>query len=306
LAQHDDVYEDIATKFFEHFLYIAQAMERVGGQGGLWDEEDGFFYDWLDLRDGQGVSRKIPLRARSMVGLIPLFAVEVLDESVLNRLPGFKARMEWFLKHRPQLAGLVSHWDVPGVGKRRLLSMLRGHRMKCLLARMLDEREFLSEHGVRALSRIHLEQPFRFDSCGRELTVRYTPAESDSNRFGGNSNWRGPVWMPLNYMIVESLQRFHYYYGDDFKVECPTGSGKHLTILEVANELTRRLTRLFLRDDDGHRPVFGNNPKLQNDPMFRDHLLFYEYFDGDNGRGVGASHQTGWTALVAKLIQPRQ
>jgi hypothetical protein len=306
LAQHNEVYEDIATKFFEHFLYIAQAMDRVGGQGGLWDEEDGFFYDWLDLRDEEEVSRKIPLRARSMVGLIPLFAVEVLDETVLDRLPGFKKRLEWFLKHRPELAGLVSHWDVPGAGKRRLLSMLRGHRMKCLLKRMLDEEEFLSAHGVRALSRVHLERPFRFDICGRELTVRYTPAESNSDLFGGNSNWRGPVWMPLNYMIIESLQRFHYYYGDDFKVECPTGSGKHSTVLEVADELTRRLTRLFLRGDDGKRPIFGEASKLQNDPRFRDHLLFYEYFDGDNGRGVGASHQTGWTALVAKLIQPRR
>lgn len=306
LAQHNEVYEDIATKFFEHFLYIAQAMDRVGGQGGLWDEEDGFFYDWLDLRDGPDVSRKIPLRARSMVGLIPLFAVEVLDEALLNKLPSFKARLEWFLEHRPDLAALVSHWDVPGRGRRRLLSMLRGHRMKCLLERMLDEQEFLSDHGVRALSRIHLEQPFRFDTGGHELTVRYTSAESDSDGFGGNSNWRGPVWMPLNYMIVESLQRFHHYYGDDFKIECPTRSGKCLTILEVADELTRRLTGLFLRGTDGDRPVFGGYSKLQNDPRFRDHLLFYECFDGDVGRGVGASHQTGWTGLVAKLLQPRQ
>jgi len=305
LAQYNEVYEDIATKFFEHFLYIAQAMDRVGGQGGLWDEEDGFFYDWLDLRDDHEVSRTIPLRARSMVGLIPLFAVEVLDEELLNKLPSFKARLEWFLEHRPKLAGLVSHWDVPGLGKRRLLSMLRGHRMKCLLKRMLDEQEFLSEHGVRALSRIHLEQPFRFDAGGHELVVRYLPAESDSNRFGGNSNWRGPVWMPLNYMVVESLQRFHYYYGDDFKVECPTGSGKHVSLVEVANDLTRRLTRLFLRDDDGRRPVFGNQAMLQSDPWFGDHLLFYEYFNGDNGSGMGASHQTGWTALIAKLLQPR-
>jgi hypothetical protein len=305
LARHNEVYEDIASKFFEHFLYIAQAMDRVGGQGGLWDEEDGFYYDWLDLRDGRDVSRKIPLRARSMVGLIPLFAVEVLDESLLDKLPGFKARLEWFLKHRPDLAGLVSHWEVPGLGKRRLLSMLRGHRMKCLLKRMLDKQEFLSDHGVRALSRVHLEQPFRFVANGQELIVRYTPAESDSDLFGGNSNWRGPVWMPLNYMLIESLQRFHYYYGDDFKVECPTGSGKDLTILQVADELTRRLTALFLRGEDGTRPVFGKNAKLQSDPWFRDHLLFYEYFDGDIGRGAGASHQTGWSALVAKLIQPR-
>jgi len=306
LAQHNDVYEDIATKFFEHFLHIAEAMDRVGGKGGLWDEEDGFFYDWLDLHDQHDGARKIPLRVRSMVGLIPLFAVEVLDEELLNKLPGFKVRLEWFLNHRPDLAALVSHWDVPGHGKRRLLSMLRGHRMKCLLKRMLDEQEFLSEHGVRALSRVHLEHPFSFDAGGEEHTVRYTPAESDSSLFGGNSNWRGPIWMPLNYMIIESLQRFHYYYGDDFKVECPTDSGTHLTILGVADELTRRLTRLFLRGDDGRRPVFGPYSKLQDDPRFRDHLLFYECFDGDSGRGVGASHQTGWTGLAAKLIQPRR
>jgi len=306
LAQHNEVYEDIATKFFEHFLYIAQAMDRVGGQGGLWDEDDGFFYDWLALRDDRMGSRKIPLRVRSIVGLIPLFAVEVLDEDLLDKLPSFKARLEWFLRYRPDLASLVSHWEVPGVGRRRLLSMLRGHRMKCLLQRMLDENEFLSEHGVRALSRVHLKQPFRFDVGGHEHTVRYAPAESDSDLFGGNSNWRGPVWMPINYMIIESLQRFHDYYGDDFQVECPVGSGKQMTILDVAEDLTRRLIGLFLRSDDGHRPVFGRSAKLQNDPWFRDHLLFYEYFDGDNGRGVGASHQTGWTALVAELIQPRK
>ena len=306
LAQHDEVYEDIATKFFEHFLYIAQAMDKVGGQGGLWDEEDGFFYDWLDLPGDGGAPRKIPMRARSIVGLIPLFAVEVLDEALLEKLPGFKARLEWFLRHRPDLAALVSHWDVPGIGRRRLLSMLRGHRMKCLLTRMLDEREFLSPHGIRSLSRVHLAQPFRFEIGGKEHEVRYTPAESDSDLFGGNSNWRGPVWMPLNYMIVESLQRFYYYYGDDFEVECPTGSGQHVTILQVADELTRRLIGLFVRGEDGTRPVFGSYDKLQNDPRFRDHLWFFEYFDGDVGRGAGACHQTGWTALIAKLIQTRQ
>jgi hypothetical protein len=306
LARHDPVYEDIATKFFEHFLYIAQAMDRVGGEGGLWDEQDGFFYDWLDLPGSDGGSRKIPMRARSIVGLIPLFAVEVLDESLLDQLPAFKERLEWFLKHRPDLAALVSHWDVPGSGRRRLLSMLRGHRMKCLLKRMLDEQEFLSDHGVRSLSRVHLEHPFRFEAGGETHEVRYAPAESDSDLFGGNSNWRGPVWMPLNYMIVESLQRFHYYYGDDFKVECPTGSGRHLSIREVADDLTRRLIGIFVRGDDGKRPVFGDYDKLQKDPEFRDHLLFFECFDGDGGRGVGASHQTGWTALVAKLIQPRR
>ncbi|MGD8316878.1 MAG: glucosidase [Myxococcales bacterium] len=306
LALHDRAYEDIATKFFEHFLYIAQAMDRVGGRGGLWDEEDGFFYDWLALPGDDGGTKKIPMRARSIVGLIPLFAVEVLDEALLDELPAFKGRLEWFLEHRPDLAALVSHWDVPGSGRRRLLSMLRGHRMKCLLKRMLDESEFLSDHGVRSLSRIHLDHPFRFQAGGCTHEVRYSPAESDSGLFGGNSNWRGPVWMPLNYMIVESLQRFHYYYGDDFKVECPTGSGNQLSILEVAQDLTRRLVGIFLRRQDGTRPVFGDYDKLQSDPHFRDHLLFFECFDGDVGRGVGASHQTGWTALVAKLIQASQ
>jgi hypothetical protein len=304
LALHNDVYEDIATKFFEHFLHIAEAMGHIGGKG-LWNEQDGFFYDSLDLHNAEDKCRIIPLRVRSLVGLIPLFAVEVLEPELLERLPGFAERVEWFLSYRPDLASLVSHWEEPGSGKRRLLSLLRGHRMKALLRRMLDESEFLSPYGVRALSRTHLEDPFRFAHEGHEYVVRYTPAESDTELFGGNSNWRGPVWMPVNYLLVESLQRFHHYYGDDFKIECPTGSGQHMTILEVAEELSNRLVRLFLRDENGTRPVFGESRKLQEDPRFRDHLLFYEYFHGDNGRGVGASHQTGWTGLVAKLIQPR-
>jgi hypothetical protein len=304
LALHNDVYEDIVTKFFEYFLHIAEAMGRIGGEG-LWNEQDGFFYDSLDLHNAEDKCRIIPLRVRSLVGLIPLIAVEVLEPELLERLPGFAERVEWFLSYRPDLASLVSHWEEPGSGKRRLLSLLRGHRMKALLCRMLDESEFFSPYGVRALSRTHLEHPFRFAHEGHEYVVRYTPAESDSELFGGNSNWRGPVWMPVNYLLVESLQRFHYYYGDDFKIECPTGSGQYMTILEVAEELSNRLVRLFLGDENGTRPVFGESRKLQEDPRFRDHLLFYEYFHGDNGRGVGASHQTGWTGLVAKLIQPR-
>ena len=302
LALHDDVYEDIASKFFEHFLHIAEATTRIGGSG-LWDEDDRFYYDWLDLPNGAG---KIPLRVRSMVGLIPLFAVEVLEPDLLERLPSFRRRLEWFLDHRPDLHALVSHWEVGGVGNRRLLSLLRGSRMKALLRRMLDEEEFLSPYGVRALSRIHQREPFRFEHDGARSDVRYTPAESDTTLFGGNSNWRGPIWMPLNYLLIESLQRFHHYYGDDFTVECPTGSGRMLTLLEVADELGRRLIRLFTRDADGRRAVFGDCRKLQDDPHFRDHILFYEYFHGDTGRGVGASHQTGWTGLVAKLIQPRR
>jgi hypothetical protein len=303
LAQHNHVYEDIATKFFEHFLHIAEAMTKVGeDEIGLWDDEDKFYYDVLHMPNGHTER----LRVRSMVGLIPLFAVETLDPEMLEKLPGFTKRMEWFLDYRPDLASLVSHWEVEGKGHRRLLSLLRGHRMKRLLRRMLDETEFLSDYGVRALSRYHAEHPYVFRVNGTELSVGYQPAESDTGLFGGNSNWRGPIWFPVNYLIIESLQKFHYYYGDDFKVECPTGSGRYLTINEVADELARRLARIFLPDGEGRRPVYGQHPKMQSDPHFRDYVLFYEYFHGDTGRGVGASHQTGWTALVAKLLQPRR
>jgi len=302
LARHNKVYEDIATKFFEHFLHIVEAMNNIGDEGiGLWDESDQFYYDVLNLPNG----RMEPLKLRSMVGLIPLFAVEVLEPSLLDELPDFKARLEWFLNYRPDLANLVSRWHEPGMGERRLLSMLRGHRMKCLLRRMLDETEFLSDYGVRALSKYHQEHPYEFRTNGHSLTVSYQPGESNSGVFGGNSNWRGPIWMPVNYLIIESLQKFHHYYGGDFKVECPTGSGRFLTIKEISEELTRRLTRLFLKDENGQRPVLQYHPKLANDPHFRDHVLFHEYFHGDNGRAVGASHQTGWTGLIAKLLQPR-
>jgi hypothetical protein len=305
LAQHNHVYEDIATKFFEHFLHIAEAMTNMGGNEhgvGLWDEEDQFYYDQLHLRDG----RMSPLKVRSMVGLIPLFAVEVIDPELLDKLPDFSRRLKWFLNYRPDLAALVSRWEEPGRGERRLLSLLRGHRMKRLLKRMLDETEFLSDYGVRALSRHHGEHPYTLHCNDRDLMVKYQPGESDSDAFGGNSNWRGPIWFQVNYLLVESLQRFHYYYGDEFKIECPTGSGRFITIVEVAEELSRRLTSIFLRDGQGRRPVFGSNTKLQTDPHFRDHVLFYEYFHGDNGRGVGAAHQTGWTGLVAKLLHPRR
>ena len=300
-----DVYEDIATKFFEHFLYIAKSMTTLGGSG-LWDEQDEFYYDWLDLSSTQHGGGKFPLRARSLVGLIPLFAVEVLDPSLLERLPQFRRRLEWFLEYRPDLAKLISHFEVPGVGRRRLLSLLRGHRMKCLIRRMADEAEFLSPYGVRSMSRAHLDDPFRFHHAGTEYVVRYSSAESDSRLFGGNSNWRGPVWLPVNYLLIESLQRFHYYYGDDFRVEFPTGSGRELTLDQVAEEIGARVVRLFLRDEHGKRPIYGDDTSLHTGPFFRDLLEFHEYFDGDNGRGVGASHQTGWTGLVAKLIQPRR
>jgi hypothetical protein len=303
LARHDHVYEDIATKFFEHFLYIAKAMTNMAGQDiGLWDEQDQFFYDELYLPDG-GI---VPLRLRSMVGLIPLFAVETLEPDHLERLPQFKARLEWFLNYRPDLANLVSRWHEPGLGDRRLLSLLRAHRMKALLRRMLDETEFLSDYGIRALSKAHEADPYVFEHQGHRLTVGYVPAESETGSFGGNSNWRGPIWFPVNYLLIESLQKFHHYYGDDFKVECPTGSGNMLTLEQIAEELGRRLIRIFMRNEQGRRAAFGDHPKLQDDPHFRDHLLFYEYFHGDTGRGVGASHQTGWTGVIAKLLQPRR
>jgi hypothetical protein len=305
LALHNPVYEDIATKFFEHFLSIAEAMTNIGGDSrgiGLWDGDDDFYYDELNLPDGKITKLKV----RSMVGLIPLFAVETLEPEMLDRLPGFHRRLQWTMKNRPELCALVSHWEQPGLGERRLLSLLRGSRMKKLLRRMLDETEFLSPYGVRALSRAHLELPYIFSSRGFFHAVYYEPAESRSGAFGGNSNWRGPVWFPVNYLIIESLQKFHHYYGDDFKVECPTGSGHMLTINEVANEISARLSRLFLRDASGRRPMHGHYEKLQRDPNFRDHILFHEYFHGDTGLGLGASHQTGWTGLIAKLLMPRR
>jgi Glycosyl hydrolase family 63 C-terminal domain len=302
LAENNHVYEDIASKFFEHFLNIAGAMSSIDtDDAGLWDEEDKFYYDVLNLPENV----RVRLRIRSMVGLIPLFAVETLEPELLERLPSFRKRLEWLLAHRPDLAGLVSYWQSPGRGQRRLLSLLRGHRMKKLLGRMLDESEFLSDYGVRALSRAHLEKPYVLRVDGADLTVCYCPAESDSRQFGGNSNWRGPIWFPVNFLIIESLQKFHHYYGDDFKVECPTGSGKFVTIEEVATELATRLSRIFLKDAAGNRPVLRQYPQQQTDAHYNDYIPFYEYFDGDNGRGAGASHQTGWTGLIAKLLMPR-
>jgi hypothetical protein len=302
LALHNPAYQDIATKFFEHFLHIVEAMNNIGDEGiGLWDDEDQFFYDVLNLPDG----RMVPLKVRSMVGLIPLFAVETLEHDLMEQLPDFHARLEWFLNYRPDLARLVSRWNESGDNHRHLLSLLRGHRMKALLNRLLDETEFLSDFGIRAISRHHHEHPYRFTVNGSTLEVPYQAGESNSGLFGGNSNWRGPIWMPVNYLIIESLQKFHHYYGPEFKVECPTGSGVFLSIGEVADELARRLSRLFLLGADGQRPVLKYHSKLATDPHFKDYVLFHEYFHGDNGRGVGASHQTGWTGLVAKLLQPR-
>ncbi|MFN8634180.1 MAG: glucosidase [Chloroflexota bacterium] len=299
LACETPAYEDVASKFFEHFLYIANAMNSIGEHNAsLWDEEDELFYDILHTGAGNAMSMKV----RSMVGVIPLFAVTTIEPSLLERVPAFRARLEWFLEHRPELAALISRWHDPGQGERRLLALARGHRMKRVLRRVLDEAEMLSKYGVRALSRYHLDNPYTLEVGEMRYTVQYQPAESNSGLFGGNSNWRGPIWFPVNYLIVESLQQFHHYYGDDFKVECPTGSGQFLTLNEIATELANRLSSIFLLDEQGRRAVHGDHPGFQDDPRWRDHIPFHEYFHGDTGRGVGASHQTGWTALVAKLL----
>ena len=301
LAKAEPVYEDLASKFFEHFLYIAGAMAAAGTpntSAGLWDEQDGFFYDMLCLPDGSNV----PLRIHSIIGLIPMLAVQVLEPDTTSRFPVFAARLDAFLTQRPDLAALISYWNVAGEGSRRLLSLLRGHRMKCLLSRMLDEAEFLSPHGIRALSKYHLKNPYVYDAAGQRFSVSYVPAESDSRLFGGNSNWRGPVWLPLNYALISALRNFHRYYGDDFRVEYPTGSGVQLSLMEIADRLAARLVSLSLKDADGRRPVMATYPQLQADPDAADLILFHEYYDGDTGRGLGASHQTGWSALVALLI----
>jgi hypothetical protein len=302
LATHNHVYESTATKFFEHFLAIAEAMTRQHGRRGLWDEADQFYHNVLHRPDGS----VIPLRLFSLVGLFPLFAVEVLEPGTLENCPEFAERLQWVLTHRKDLAALVSYWNVEGQGSRRLLSLLRGSRMKALLRRMLDETAFLSPYGVRSVSRQHLEHPFELELDEQKFKVGYVPGESNSRAFGGNSNWRGPVWMPVNFMLVESLYGFHHYYGDEFRVEYPTGSGVKLSLREIADELSARLTRLFLRGPDGRRPVFGDSPLQQDDPNFRDNILFYEYFNGDTGHGLGASHQTGWTGLVGILLHGRE
>jgi hypothetical protein len=300
LAREDSTYEDVASKFWEHFLYIAAAMNNLGQDGiSLWDEEDGFYYDVLHAGDGD----HFPLKVRSMVGLIPLFAVETLEPEVLDKLPGFKQRLEWFIQNRPDLIVNAACMRTPGAGQRRLLSIVTQDRLRQVLQVMLDENEFLSPYGIRALSRVHRDRPYTLDITGQRHTVNYEPGESTTGLFGGNSNWRGPIWFPVNFLLVESLQRFHHYLGDAFTVECPTGSGQFMNLREVAEELSRRLARPFLRGTDGTRPVHGLNEQFQTDPHWRDLVLFYEYFHGDSGRGVGASHQTGWTGLVAKLLQ---
>jgi hypothetical protein len=303
LADADLVYEDIASKFFEHFLFIAHAMADVAESGyGLWNEQDQFYYDVLNLPDGE----MMPLRIRSLVGLIPLFAVEILDSSVWDRHRGFRGRAEWMLTHRPDLAAQVSRWREPGKENRWLLSLLRRHRMKALLMRMLDETEFLSDFGIRSVSKAHKKEPFALECNGSRFLLDYEPGESTTAEFGGNSNWRGPIWFPINYLLIESLYKFEGFYGQEFRVEYPTNSGCFMSLSEIATALSGRLTRLFLRDTAGRRPCLGAHPIYQEDPAFRDLIAFNEYFHGDTGEGLGASHQTGWTALVALLLQPRR
>jgi hypothetical protein len=300
LAREDPAYEDVASKFWEHFLFIAKAINHLGENGvGMWDDEDGFFYDALHVPDGSS----FPLKVRSMVGLIPLFAVETLEPRLIDQFPGFKRRMQWFIDHRPDLTDNVASMEVYGKGARRLLSIVTPNQLRRILKRMLDEDEFLSPFGVRSVSRAHRNQPYILHSDGNEHRVDYEPGESRTGLFGGNSNWRGPVWFPLNYLLIEALQKFHHYLGDEYKVECPTGSGAMMTLWEVAAEISRRLSRIFLKDENGRRAANGGIEYFEKDPHWRDLVLFHEYFHGDTGAGLGASHQTGWTGLVAKLLQ---
>lgn len=299
LARDRPAAEDMASKFFEHFVAIADAMNNLDDTG-LWDEEDGFYYDRLRIE-----GRSVPLRVRSLVGAIPLIAVEVLEESDLEFLGGFRKRLDWFLEHRHDLARQISYMERDPQGKRRLLAIPSRERLLAVLRRLLDENEFLSPYGLRALSKAHAEDPYEFHAGGRPYRVRYLPGESDSGMFGGNSNWRGPVWFPLNYLLIEALERYHHFYGDSLQVEFPTGSGHLCNLRDVACNLASRLSRLFLRGVDGRRPAHGPSRLYRDDPHFRDLVLFYEYFHGDDGRGLGASHQTGWTALVTRCLTKR-
>jgi len=299
LATFDSSYEDVASKFFEHFLIIADAMNSLRpDEFGLWDPGDEFYYDQLYLSDGE----RIPLKVRSVVGIVPLFAVEPLDASTLDRLPRVRKRIEWFLANRPELAENVARIDIGGQHDRRLLAIVNPDRLRVILRRVFDENEFLSPHGIRMLSRYHAEHPYVVCVAGREFRCDYEPAESTTGLFGGNSNWRGPVWFPLNYLLIEALQKFHHYLGEDYTIEFPTGSGTMLTLWDISQELARRLVALFRRDATGRRPFNGDVELFQTDPHWRDQILFHEYFHGDTGEGLGASHQTGWTGLVAKLI----
>lgn len=298
LAMTDPDYADMALKFCEHFLWIASSMARIGDENGMWDEEDGFFYDVLRLPDGQ--ARR--LKVRSMVGLLPLCAATVFDGQVFAKYPELRQRMHRFLATRPEVCASIHDPVKPGLHDRRLASILDETKLRRVLARMLDENEFLSPYGLRSLSRYHQDHPYILQVGGQEYRVQYLPAESDTGMFGGNSNWRGPIWMPVNALIIRALLQYHAYYGENFKVECPTGSGQMMTLYEVAEEISRRLGDIFRKDEQGRRPVFGGARKFSDDPHWQDHLLFYEYFHGDNGAGLGANHQTGWTGIIARTL----
>ncbi len=300
LARDNAATEDVASKFFEHFIAIVDAMNSLGGTG-LWDEQDGFYYDQLHL-DG----RHVPLRVRSLVGAIPLIAVEVLEQDIIDRLPGFRKRLDWFIVNRQDLARNVSYMEAEAEhvhGDHRLLAIPSRDRLVRVLRYLLDENEFLSPYGLRSVSRFHQEDPYVFHADGREHRVGYVPGESDTGLFGGNSNWRGPVWFPINYLLVEALERYHHFYGDGLRVECPTGSGRLVNLGQVSAELARRLASTFLPDKQGRQPCHGDDRRFAEDPHWRDLVLFHEYFHGDSGRGVGASHQTGWTGLVARFLR---
>jgi hypothetical protein len=300
ISLQNPVYQDMASKFFEHFLHIAGAMQAIGGDKlNLWDEDDQFYYDMLHKANGDAELLKV----RSMVGLIPLFAVEVLTPELLEKLPDFKRRVEWVLENRPDLASLISSWYHPGKGETRLLSILRGHRMKMIMKRMFDETEFLSDFGVRSLSKFHKENPYKFSYEGGTVQVDYTPAEATGDMFGGNSNWRGPIWFPMNYLILDSLEKFSSYYGNDYEVEFPTNSGQMMSIKQAAEGVSKRLLSLFVPDANKKIPMYGEYEKFQKDPIFNRNHLFFEYFDGDTGKGLGANHQTGWTGLISEIIR---
>ena len=299
LAMQDPVYEDTAIKFWEHFLYIVKAMNRSIDGEGIWDEEEGFYYDVLHVSDGE----HIPMRIRSIVGLVPITAVQTLEPGLMQRLPNFAHRIQWYLDHRPDLTENIACFKAEGVKERQLLAIVDEKRLRRILKIMLDEKEFLSPYGIRSVSQYHRDHPFRLEVAGREHVVDYEPGESTISLFGGNSNWRGPIWFPINFLIIESLQRYYHYYGDTLKVECPTGSGNMMNLGQIATELSDRLARLFTRNAEGRRPAHGRNPLFQTDPYWKDLVLFYEYFHGDSGAGLGASHQTGWTGLIAKLMQ---
>jgi hypothetical protein len=296
LAMTDPDYADMTLKFVEHFLWIASSMTHVGGDIGMWDEEDGFFYDVLRLPDG----RAERLKVRSMVGLLPLCAATVFDGALMGKYPEIGQRLRWFLESRPEVTAAIHDPKKLGVNGRRLASILDETKLRRVLAKMLDENEFLSEFGIRSLSRFHADHPYVMRVGSQEYRVAYLPAESDTGMFGGNSNWRGPIWMPVNGLIIRALLQYYTYYGNDFKIECPTGSGHLMTLYQVAEEISRRSHSIFLKDKDGRRPVYGGTEKFQNDPHWRDCLQFFEYFHGDNGAGLGANHQTGWTGIIAR------